>query len=253
METQNEQIHDPNQLNLFEILTNEQQVKINEFIEKQKKSTLYQQKENDIIEQLLIEAGFIKDKDYINDFKTHTVTKEITLGYTWENNQFTTEITYETYNGGVKLISTTFDSKELKQYHASVNREKTKLQCPPIQKQYRYIKPTTLLEQLKEYNQNQIKKYNLSLKKTDTNAYTLEKYKTKYPNATITLNKEYDYSRYTKQSYEKTVLTITFPSGSYVKFEVFNEKDTERVIQKYDAQMKLPTTEELLDKFNNQI
>lgn len=257
METQNEQINDPNQLNLFEILTDEQQIKVNEFIDKQNKANIYQQKENDIIEQLLIEAGFIKDKDYTNNFKIITITRQITLGYSWDKTQFTTEITYEQHSGGVKLITTYFDGKELKPYYALVHRDKTKLQCNSIQKQYRYIKPTTLLEQLKEYNQNQINKYNLSLKKTDTNTYTLEKYKTKYPNATITLGKEYDYPskyRYSRESTrEKTVLTIKFPSGSYVKFEVFNEKDAESIIQKHDAQMAVLTTEELLNKFNNQI
>jgi hypothetical protein len=254
METQNEQIQDPNQLNLFEILTDEQQTKVNEFIEKQNKAIIYQQKENDIIEQLLIEAGFVKDKDYINNFTIKTKTNKITLGYSWDKTNFTTEITYEQCIGNVKLITTYFDGKELKPNYASVYRDKTKLQCSSIQKQNRYIKPTTLLEQLKEYNQNQIYKYNLSITKTDTNTYTLEKYKTKYPKAIVTIGEEYNYgSRYSKEVRKQTILTIKFPSGSYVKFEVFNTKDSERLINKFDAQLTLLTTEELLDIFNNQI
>ena len=157
----NEEIKDPNQLDMFAgvLFTPEQEKMIAEFIKSRENIANVNESINKQREQLLISNGFIYGMDFINDFEVETVTREVTIGYSYNNTAFKTELTFKNTIGGISLKGKKFNSysnpNELVDYKFSVDFEDDKVQCSSIQDQYRYIKPKTLLEKLKSNNSKQ--------------------------------------------------------------------------------------------------
>ena len=67
-----EEIKDPNQLDMFAgvLLTPDQQQRVDNYIINQNKNITYQENENQRVERMLVEAGFIKGIHFKNDFKS---------------------------------------------------------------------------------------------------------------------------------------------------------------------------------------
>jgi ribosomal protein S8 len=249
MENFEEQIKDPNQLDMFAgiLLTPEQEQMVTEHIKKTKETIESRSKVIERTEQLLINSGFIKDVDFVNDFKIETITNNLELGSSWRGNNFTTEVTYLNTTGNIRLKGTRFYNGVLKESTFSIDVHADKINCYSIQGSSRFIKPETLLEKLKHHNEKERHVFQEFQKKTDVKQYTVEKYKEKYPNATVTLETEW-----TKHSGTFDIMKIEFTSGSWVKFRLFSKRDTESIYSKYDNEFAKLNTEEILNKFNNQ-
>jgi hypothetical protein len=144
------EIKDPNQLDMFAgvLLTPEQQKQVDNYIINQNSNITYQENENQRIERVLIEAGFIKGVHFKNDFKSFTDTREVKLGYSFNQTQFDVEVTAKFYTGGISLLGKRFDlsTKELKDGVFSFDVQQDKLQAWGIQDQARYVKPKTFLD-----------------------------------------------------------------------------------------------------------
>lgn len=249
LEQQVAEVKNPNQLDLFAgvLLTQEQQEMVDNHIDRCNKNAEYHKQINQRLEQMLLDAGFIKGKDFVNDFETKVTTREVTLGSTWKNNTFETEVTCTETKGNIRLKAVYFTSKELQEREFSIELDKDKVQCTAIQDQYRYIKPTTLLEKLRNYNETQEYTYNEYVKKNALTNSIIKKYTELYPNATVEAKNEWS-----KYSGSFQILEVKFPSGSYIQFTVDNYKQEERLYKKYDAQFEQMSLEEVLNKFNNQ-
>jgi len=249
----NEEIKDPNQLDLFAgiLFTPEQEQKIAEFIKSRENTANVSESVNKQFEQLLINNGFVKDVDFENTLKVKTITREMQLGYSYNNTAFKAEVTFKETTGYIALKAKRFNTysapNELIDTTFSIDFENNKVNCSGVQDSYRYIKPTTLLEKLKTFNERQEYLFEEYKKKTDVKQYTVKKYKEKYPNATVTLETEW-----TKHSGTFDVMKVEFISGSWVKFRLFSNKDKESIYSKYDNEFAKLNTEEILDKFNNQ-
>ena len=248
----NEQIKNPNQLDLFEgiVLTPEQEKLKKEGIDRVNNNVTYLKKANERHEMLLREAGFVEGKDYINTFKVTEVTDEMNFGYDWKGNSFKTVATYLRSEGdislkGVKMNSETF---EIEECLYNVWYEDGKFQCSTIQDQYRYIKASTLLNKLKDHIEILKGRSEYQVKRKQIQEYTINKYQTKYPNAKVTI--ETEWRRY---SGEMKYLKVEFPSGSYVNFQLSNEIDKEVVIKIHDEVTRKLSTEEILNMFSNQV
>ena len=243
------EVKNPNQLDLFAgiLLTQEQQEMINDYVDRCNKNAEYHKQINQRLEQMLLDAGFIKGKDFVNDFETKVTTREVTLGYTWRNNTFETEVTYTETKGSVRLKGVYFNSKELLEREFNVDFDKDKVQCTAVQDQYRYIKPTTLLEKLRNYNEKEEYTYNEYVKKNALTNSIIKKYTELYPNATVEVKNEWS-----KYSGSFQILEVKFQSGSYVQFTIDAYKQEERLYKKYDVQFEQMSVEEVLNKFNNQ-
>ena len=104
------------QLDLFEgqILTTEQENTVREFIDSKEKAALSRADYIKRLEETLKEAGF-KRSQYVNDFKIVTRQNE-QKSFGYGSNQFTTEVTYKDYTGGIALKYNYFctSSKTLK-------------------------------------------------------------------------------------------------------------------------------------------
>jgi hypothetical protein len=239
------------QLDLFAgiLLTPEQQQQVDKYIENRNKNITFQENENQRIERMLIEAGFIKGVHYKNDFKSFTDTRKVTLGYSYNQTQFDVEVTAKFCDGGIGLLGKRFDlnDKKLKDGVFGFDVQRDKIQSWSIQEQSRYVKPKTLLTKLLEHNEKEKYRFEEYNKRTALLNVTLEKYKTLYPLATVTSGREY--SRY-DGSFE--VVEIKFKSGSYIKFALDTHNNKEKLYHKYDAELNKMSPEELLERFSKQ-
>lgn len=244
-----ENIKDPNQLDLFEgiLLTPEQEKMVADFLNKQKNANENDKTRNQQNEKLLVDNGFIYGMDFVNDFKIKTVTRNVTLGYRYDNTQFETELTYEASSGGISLKGKRFYNNELKDSIFGVDFEKDKVQCVTIQDQYRYIKPSTLLEKLKQYSKRAELQFEEYKKKTSLKQTVIDKYTKLYPNATIEVKRVWS-----KYSDDFEIIEVKFASGSYVQFKLDIYKNIEYLYKKYDAEVDKMKADELLKKFSKQ-
>ena len=237
------------QLDLFAgiLLTEAQEQMVANHMDRCNKNAEYQNQTNQRLEQMLIGAGFIKGVDFVNDFETKVATRDITLGSSYNNTQFETTVTYTETKGSIRLKAVYFNCKELQEREFSIELDKDKVQCTAIQDQYRYIKPTTLLEKLRTYDERQRYSYNEYVKRNAFKASVIEKYKNLYPNAVVEAKNEYS-----KYSGSFEVVEVKFTSGSYVQLALNTYDQSERLYKKYDAQFEQMDVNEVLNKFNNQ-
>jgi hypothetical protein len=248
-----ENFKDPNQLDLFAgiLYTPEQEKLIEDFIQNQKNQILFESRKNNLNEAVLTDNGFVKEVDFINTFQTKIVTRELTLGYSWSKNQFSTEQTYEIFEGGLFLKGKKFNSyqkpNELINDKFSVSFDGDKVQCSAVQNQYRYIKPKTLLEKLNQHNEYQKTLFKDFQRETNLKRSVIEKYTKLYPNASITVKS--DWTKYSK-SFE--IIEIKFESGSYVQFRLDTYNNKEYLYKKHDASFATLSSDELLERFSNQ-
>jgi hypothetical protein len=245
----NEEIKDPNQLDMFAgiLLTVEQDKMVEEFIKNQKHSAFLAEKRIQQNERLLVDNGFIYGMDFINTYKIETVTRKVTLGQRYNDTQFEVEITYEMGSGGISLKGKRFYNNKLEDSTFSIEFDGNKVQSPTIQDNYRYIKPSTLLEKLKVYSERAKTLFEEYKKKTSLKQNIIEKYTKLYPNATITVKDEW-----TKYSGSFEVIEVKFASGSYVQFRLDTYNNKEYLSKKYDAEVNKMNSDELLEKFSKQ-
>jgi hypothetical protein len=240
------------QLDLFEgvLLTADQQIQVDNYIINQNKNITSQEIENQRIELLLVNAGFIKGAHYKNDFKSSTTTRKVTLGYSYNQTQFDVEVTAKMYTGGIVLLGKRFDlsTKELRDATFNFDVQKDKLQSWGIQDQSRYVKPNTLLTKLLEHNEKEKQRFEEYNKTTALLNATLNKYKTLYPSATVTSGR--DYAKY-YGSFD--VVKVEFESGSFIEFriDIYNDRDV--IFKKKDVEYEALSVEELLERFLKQV
>jgi len=249
MENLDEQVKDPNQLDMFAgiLFTPEQEQKIADFIKHREDIAKVNESMNKQNEQLLISNGFIKDIHFVNTFKIETVTNEVTLGYTYNKTDFKAEVTYKAIEGGIGLKGKRFYNNEIINTTFSVDFNKDKVQSSTIQDQYRFIKPKTLFEKLKQYSEDAEYRFEEYKKKNNLKQNIIEKYIKLYPNATITVKDDW-----TKYSGSFQIIEVKFESGSFIQFKLDTYKGVEFLYKKYDAEFEKMNSEELLERFSKQ-
>ena len=246
----NEEIKDPNQLDMFEgiLLSPEQEKQAVEFVERRKRQVEDKKRVMEQIESQLLAAGFIKDIHFVNDFKIEMVTKEVELGYRYNKTQFKVELTYLDDTGSISLKGTqlSYDNKnQIQERKFYFDYSKGKFNCYSIQENYRFVKAETLLQKLIENEEKVVRIFREVQKKTNLKQVVIEKYTKLYPNATITVKNEY--SRY-NGSFE--VIEVKFESGSYIQFTLDTYNNKEKLYKKYDAEFDKMGSDELLERFS---
>ena len=247
----NEEIKNPNQLDLFEgiLLSPEQEKQVMGFVERQKNTAEFRTGAVKQVESQLLAAGFIKGNHFVNDFKVETITTDVTLGYSYNNTQFTLELTYPNDTGDIKLKGTDLssDKKQIEERLFYFSEHKGKFNCNHLQDNYRYIKAETLLQKLIENDKRVVKRFREAQKHVNLKQSVIEKYTKLYPNATITVKE--GYSKY--NGYYDAV-EVRFESGSYVQFKLDCYKGVEYLVAKHDAGFEKLTSDELLERFSKQ-
>jgi hypothetical protein len=241
-----------NQLTLeLGILTDAQQERVNSFIANQKSTTERIILAQARIENLLISGGFKAGIDYVNDLEYSMVTEDKEFGY--GSAAFTANVTYMTSSGGCKILYDRYNSttNEIEVKMSMVTAESGKLECSSITSQYRAYLPTSLFAKLKENNEKAQNEYNSANQEKSILNYTVNKYKTLFPKATVTVGRDYHKSgRYNYTEFPTVV--VAFESGSYIIFRLGYENDKEYTHKKFDAVAAQLSTIELLNVFNQQ-
>ena len=232
------------QLELFQVLNQEQQTEVNDYVVRENQNTVNRVASIKRIIDLLETGGFVEDIDFERDFQIGESTHERTFG--WGADKFKAEVTVNTTNGGIRLIHKRFYNGKVETTTSSVGRDGDKLECSMITPQYRAYKPASLLVKLHEYNENQELKFSSYHKKKDMLSYTINKYTILFPNAKVQ-----EGTGYQGRSSFATVL-ISFPSDSYVEFKLGFEQDKEFVFRKWDGKVDAYKGIDLLNYFNKQ-
>jgi hypothetical protein len=232
------------QLELFQVLNQEQQNEVDRFVERQNKHVTDRIESMEKTVDMLKEAGFKQGENFSCSYTVDKQTSERSFGY--GDNKFTAEVTFNTISGCVYLKHKRFHDGELKSDNSSVNKEGDKLMCSRITPQYRAYKPTTLLEKLNFYNENQQWRFDSYNEKKSIFKYTVDKYSKLYPNADIKAG-----TGYSGRSSFQTVL-VSFPSGSWVELRLGWRLDEESTHKKFDAKVDTLKGMDLLNHFNQQ-
>jgi hypothetical protein len=234
----------------FGMLTVAQQERVDLFIQNQKEQVLNSVKNNNIIETLLNEGGFIKGVDYENTVKTKIITEEKEFYY---DGGFKTIVTYEKVEGNVSILYKKYDSRENKivTQRGYVSKNSDKLECSYITPQYRAYKPKSLYEKLLESNSKAQNEFNSDNRERLVVKYTVNKYKNLFPKAEITLGKDY-YRDYRNSYKEFPIVMVKFESGSYISFRLGYENDKETIHKKYDAVEAQLSPIEILNLYSQQ-
>jgi hypothetical protein len=93
-------------------------------------------------------------------------------------------------------------------------------------------------------------KFNDANKQKGILDYTVDKYKTLFPNAKVSVGNDYDKNRHNYTSFP--IVIVNFESGSWVSFRIGSEIDKEYTHKKFDAVASQMSTMDLLKMFNNQ-
>jgi len=239
------------QLDLFEgkILTDEQRLEVQKYIEGCDEDVIRKEEENDKIQLLLFEAGFKQGVDYINDFKIFEKTYTREFGYRHNNTQWEAEVNVRRSSGGCQIIYDVIREGKSTISKSFVYREGDKLQCTNITSQYRFYKPSSLLTKLKENNESILNKLESIDRKSNLLDYTVEKYTKLFPDAKVSVGS--GYSRDLNYAEFKTVI-INFPSNSYVIYKLGYEYGKEYLYKKFDNVVDTLKGIDLLNHFNNQ-
>ena len=240
------------QLDLFEgkVLTTEQRLEVQSYIERGDKEVVRKREENIKIQLLLDRAGFREGIDYINDFDVSEKTYNHEFGYSYNNTQWEAEVSVMRNSGGCQILFDSFRNGKIEMGKSYVSREGDKLQCTSITSQYRYYKPSSLLAKLKEHNSYSLRQLESTNKKQNIIEYTVEKYTKLFPNAEVKIGSDYNRGRNNYSEF-KTVI-INFPSGSYVIYRLGYDNDGEYLHKKFDNVVGTLKGIDLLNHFNNQ-
>ena len=244
------------QLNLFEgvILTQEQEQMVKDFIANKEKNATRAFEENRLVQKMLVDAGFKQGVDFKNTFETVEVTAdEIELGSYYRDNQFTAkDITYINTKGDIYLLSKRYDREEDKVVDRNISyftREGNKFECSSLTGNYRKIKPTTLLEKLREQRMGAESEM-IGYRQTNLAfANAIEDLKEKFPMAEVRAFDDYD--RYGRSYRTIKRIKAEFANGSYVTFNVGLDGNY-RMANRHDAEIRKMDMMQTLEFFANQ-
>ena len=232
------------QLELFQVLNQEQQTEVNDYVVRENQRIVNRVASIKKMIDLLETGGFVEGVDFKRNFEIGESTHERTFG--WGDDKFKAEITVNTTAGGIRLIHKRFYNGKVETTTSSVGRDGDKLECSMITPQYRAYKPASLLVKLNEYNEEQKWKYDNYNNRKSLLDFTLNKYTTLFPNATVQEGRGYS----GRSSFE-TVL-VSFPSGSWVEFRLGFRQDEEYTFKKFNAKVDSLKGMDLLNHFNKQ-
>ena len=232
----------------FKMLSKEQEERVASFVASRKDTAIRKEKEIKYIVNLLVEAGFVEGVDFVNDFeRLGLVTDNRSFGY--GDDEFKAEVEFEDYIGTIIIKYQEYDKSKNKLVTRNtwISLSGNKLECSAITPQYRAYKPESLLTKLRETNEMAQYDFERGNKKLSVLNHTIEKYKTKYPDAEVGIIQEYN-----RIHGSFNLVQVKFESGSFISFKLGHDVDKEYIHEMRDTQMENMSTFEILNMFNKQ-
>ena len=249
------QTQDKNQLALFELLTPEQEIKRADIIAKRAEYAKKVFNKDTRIVNLLLENGFIEGTHFKSNSRIVKIIRKFDVGD--YKNEKLIDIEVEDTEGNVSILYDRLNNNNnIEKVSTSIwMNSESKLECSSVTNSNRSYKPKSLFEKLILKNQKAIEDFEEANKDLIIKKYTIKKYKSLYPDAEITLSRDYTTydNGYNRNKYVHfDVLTIKFKSGSYVSLRFGSDKDKEYVFKKYNIIEAKASITDLLNNYNNQ-
>jgi hypothetical protein len=235
----------------LEVLTVEQEKMVQDYIERSKRDTQNQIARAEREVKFLLENGFHLGYHFENTFKPETVTRNVNLG--WGDNRFETEVTIDTWSGGVYLIhdSVVRENNEpvIKKHSASFGiTSDNKIESYSIVGSSRAVKPKTILTKIDEKNvaaKNQMG--SLIVKDLNFNV-AISQLNHEFPTATsVEKRDEWISNGNYRNSYSKEVIVVKFANDSSIMFEL-DYKGEKRIFRVYDVEEAKMTNEQKVER-----
>jgi hypothetical protein len=235
----------------LEVLTVEQEKMVQDYIERSTRDTQKQIARAEREVKFLLENGFHLGYHFENTFKPETVTRNVNLG--WGDNRFETEVTIDTWSGGVYLIhdSVVRENDELiiKKYSASFGlTSDKKIESYSIVGSSRAVKPKTILEKID--NKNVAAKNQLSslITKNLNFDVAISQLKHEFPTATsVEKRDEWITGTSWERGYSKEVIVVKFANDSSIMFDL-DYKGEKRIFKVYDIEEAKMTNEQKVER-----
>jgi hypothetical protein len=248
------QTQDKNQLTLFELLTAEQEVKKADIIAKRAIQAKKAFDKDTRIVNLLLENGFIEGTHFKSNSRIVKIIRKFDVGD--YKNEKLIDIEVEDTEGNVSILYDRLNNNNIEKVSTSIwMNSESKLECSSVTNSNRSYKPKSLFEKLILKNQKAVKDFEEANKDLIIKKYTIKKYKSLYPDAEITLSRDYTTydNGYNRNKYVHfDVLTIKFKSGSYVSLRLGLDIDKEYIYKKYNVIEAKASITDLLNNYNNQ-
>jgi len=240
----------------LEVLTVEQEKTVQEYIERSTRDTQNQIVRAEREVKFLLENGFHLGYHFENTLKTETVTRNIKLG--WGDNRFETEVTVDTWSGGVYLMYDIVvqENNELviKKHSVSfgITSDK-KIESYQIVGSSRAVKPKTILDKIDEKNVAAKNQLSSLITKNLNFDVAISQLKHEFPTATsIEKRDEWITGSNWKKSYSKEVIVVKFANDSSIMFEL-DYKGEKRIFRVYDVEELKMTNEQKVERLVNRI
>ena len=204
----------------------------------------------------LVDAGFYSE-DIDFKFDIVSVTREVTVGPNY-NDRFEVELTFDTVQGGVKLLRDDIDKKDgepkiVKRETWFTLSSDGKMECSSLVGSYRSVKPETLVRKLKEHNENIKAQLENLTKQLSNTQKAINELNDEFPQAiSIDEKQEWISSGPRYGGYTKELIEVRFEDGSYVTFEVLFSGE-KRIFKVYDIEEEALTKQDKLNRLINRI
>ena len=245
------------QLDLFEgaILNTKQQTQLETFISNQVVKVQSAEIKNTEMEIALIDGGFVKGVDFKNTFTVTNETRDISLGYSYDNSDFQViDVKYKGNLGGIIILSKRFnrDLNEIVDIERTyVDFENNKFSDNGLVGSFRFVKASTLLTKLQEQRKRAEYNFNYHNLKTNSFATVVSEIQAKCPAAKV--------SKFTDYSYGSNYSTVDrvkaqFDNGSYITFNVRIDTvpPSFSIAKTYDARLVAMDSNQAIEFFTNQ-
>jgi hypothetical protein len=242
------------QLELFQVLTVEQEDRINIRVREKAEHELRRFECNKDNKELLIKAGFVDGVDFIDSVKLSSQRCKFWIG--GFKNDYIEEMV-DVCVGDLDIISNIHDERDniIVQQKCYTSWDNGKVNCMLLQDYNgRFLKPSTMLAKLKNSTRNALLSLEIALEKNNILDYTFDKYTELYPKARVYVEEVYiDRS---SRAYDKKMMQmilVEFNSGSSVTLRLGRKKDDEILFKSVDNKTLKMGMIDKLNYFNNQI
>jgi len=241
----------------LEMFTVEQEKMVQEYIERSKRDTQNQiaRAERDV--KFLLENGFHLGYHFENTLKTETVTRNVRLGYGDE--RFETEITVNTWSGGVYLLYDIVITQEngelvIKKHSVSFGiTSDNKIESYSIVGSSRAVKPRTILDKIDDKNVAAKEKLSSLIVKDLNFNVAISQLNHEFPTATsVEKRDEWISTGNYRNSYSKEVIVVKFANDSSIMFEL-DYKGEKRIFRVYDVEEAKMTNEQKVERLVKQV
>jgi hypothetical protein len=241
----------PNQLSLFaNMLTVEQEQRLADA--KASATKQMQRQKDEVVRKMkvVIDAGFSPAQySYSTDCKK--VIREVNVNH-WRDEAKMVEAELDQFNGNFYIIFDRYDNtkNEIVKTKATISLYGDKVECFWLNQNSRKMKAETILVNIAKAAEKAHYEYARANTVKSIVKYTVNKYKKLYPNAEVEAGKGYNSGRGNWEEFE--IVTVKFPSGSYIVLRTTTTPDSEYAHKTYNAVTSKMTNAELMDHFNAQ-